>query len=91
MLVCVLACVCMCVYANPQYTAGATGKIEEHVCTFVIEAKQERDGARERERERECVGGAAGREEDHFLALLLNKSVSIATIQPAAGERREGG
>lgn len=88
MLVCVLACVC--VYANPQYTARATVKIEEHVCTFVIEAKQERDGARERERERECVGGAAGRE-DHFLALLLNKSVSIATIQPAAGERGEGG
>lgn len=27
------------------------------------------------------------REKDNFLALLLNKSVSIATIQPAAGER----
>lgn len=33
------------------------------------------------------------REKDNFLALLLNKSVSIATIQPATGERereREG-
>lgn len=27
------------------------------------------------------------RENDNFLALLLNKSVSIATIQPATGER----
>lgn len=32
------------------------------------------------------VLGRAG-EKDNFLALLLNKSVSIATIQPAAGER----
>lgn len=32
------------------------------------------------------------REKDNFLALLLNKSVSIATIQPATGEReRERG
>ena len=30
------------------------------------------------------------REKDNFLALLLNKSVSIATIQPAAGERERG-
>lgn len=27
------------------------------------------------------------REKDNFLALLLNKSVSIATVQPAAGVR----
>lgn len=27
------------------------------------------------------------RENDNFLALLLNKSVSIATVQPATGER----
>lgn len=45
----------------------------------------ERDGASERERE------SVGREKDNFLALLLNKSVSIATIQPAAGERGGGG
>lgn len=44
----------------------------------------ERDGASERERE------SVGREKDNFLALLLNKSVSIATIQPAAGERGGG-
>lgn len=44
----------------------------------------ERDGASERERE------PVGREKDNFLALLLNKSVSIATIQPAAGERERG-
>lgn len=31
------------------------------------------------------------REKDNFLALLLNKSVSIATIQPAAGEGGSGG
>lgn len=48
-------CVCVFVCANSQYTARATGKIEEHVCTLVIEAKQERDGARERERERGSV------------------------------------
>lgn len=31
------------------------------------------------------------RENDNFLALLLNKSVSIATIQPATGEREQEG
>lgn len=31
------------------------------------------------------------RENDNFLALLLNKSVSIATIQPAAGEKEVDG
>lgn len=31
------------------------------------------------------------RENDNFLALLLNKSVSIATIQPAAGESEQEG
>lgn len=32
------------------------------------------------------VGGSWGEKKDNFLALLLNKSVSIATIQPAARE-----
>lgn len=39
--------------------------------------REEARGERERERKK-----------DNFLALLLNKSVSIATIQPATREKR---
>lgn len=65
---------------------------------LVIEAKDERgkEGGRHdgvsKERgsqgaKESMVGGA--REKDNFLAPLLNESVSIATIQPATGERGE--
>lgn len=33
-------------------------------------------------------GSLLGEEKDNFLVLLLNKSVSIATIQPATRESR---
>lgn len=46
------------------------------------------DGVRGKKRERESKRSARERKKDNFLALLLNKSVSIATIQPATGEMR---